>query len=276
MLHGKPGTGKTSCIKAIAALTQRHIIDISLKKIKTQKELSEIFYGGKINGVEMDMCKKLFVLEEFDFIIDRLKDRKLNFNRGDKTNLIENNYNYNTENIEKNNIGLNCQQLKNNDTDGITLDNLLELLDGVLELNCSMFAATTNYIDMIDKALIRPGRFDCCIEFDNASEDIIIQMINHFSISNIKKLKKNIKHSKSYKSSLTSEKTTSVYSSLSNYLTSIHIEEIKKYSIYNEKLVWSPAKISQICLFHINSPNYYDDVICDLKLQYESECKLLD
>ena len=33
MLYRKPGTGKTSCIKAIANLTQRHIVDISLKKI---------------------------------------------------------------------------------------------------------------------------------------------------------------------------------------------------------------------------------------------------
>jgi hypothetical protein len=47
MLYGKPGTGKTSCIKAIASLTQRHIIDVSLKKIKTQKELSEIFLWNK-------------------------------------------------------------------------------------------------------------------------------------------------------------------------------------------------------------------------------------
>lgn len=77
LLYGKPGTGKTSCIKAIADLTQRHIIDISLKKIKTQKELNEIFYGGKINGVEMELKKKLFVLEEFDCIIDKIKDRKL-------------------------------------------------------------------------------------------------------------------------------------------------------------------------------------------------------
>ena len=281
MLHGKPGTGKTSCIKAIAALTQRHIIDISLKKIKTQKELSEIFYGGKINGVEMNMCKKLFVLEEFDCIIDKLKDRKLNFDEN-KTNLIENNNNNNNnydykymENIdkfEKNTIGFNNKKLKNDDTEGITLDNLLELLDGVLELNCSMFIATTNYIDMIDSALIRPGRFDCCIEFDNANDDVIIEMINHFSISNIKKLKKNKMYSKSSKSSKSSS-TIKICSS--NHLTSTHIEEIKKYSTYNRKLVWSPAKISQICLFHIDSPNYYDDIINDLKKYYDEECKLL-
>ena len=274
MLHGKPGTGKTSCIKAMAALTQRNIVDISLKKIKTQKELSEIFYGGKINGVDMNMCKKLFVLEEFDCVIEKLKDRRFNFN-DNKTNLIDNN-DKNLENLsghEKNTIGFNNQKLKNDDAEGITLDNLLELLDGVLELNSSMFVATTNYIDMIDRALIRPGRFDCSIEFDNADPDIIIQMINHFSVSNIKKLKKNKLCSKSSKSSKSS--STSEISSSSNYLTSTHIEEINKYSTYNGKFVWSPAKISQICLFNIDSPNYYDDVVNDLKKYYDVECKIL-
>ena len=46
----------------------------------------------------------------------------------------------------------------------------------------------TNYIEQIDRALTRPGRFDCCIEFDNANDEMIIQMIKHFSKNNIKKL----------------------------------------------------------------------------------------
>jgi hypothetical protein len=62
---------------------------------------------------------------------------------------------------------------------------------------------------------------------------------------------------------------------LSNHLTSAHIEEIDKYSTCNGKLVWSPAKISQICLFHIDSPAYYDNVVDDLKKYYNDECKLL-
>lgn len=275
MLYGKPGTGKTSCIKAIASLTERHIVDVSLKKIKTQKELSEIFYGGKINGMEMDMKKKLFVLEEFDCIIDKIKDRKINKN--DNNNDI-NNYNnnediyYSTKNkLDKSSIGFNNQQLKDNDTEGINLENLLCLLDGTVELCGSMFIATTNHIELIDKALIRPGRFDCCIEFDNASENTIIEMIKHFSSKNLKKLKKlkKLKISSKIKSS------TSTSTSESNKLTSFHIHEIKKYSTYNNQYVWSPAKISQICLFYIDSPNYYNDIINELKKQYENECMLL-
>jgi len=253
MLYGKPGTGKTSCIKAIASLTQRHIIDVSLKKIKTHKELLEIFYNTKINGIDIDMKNRLYVLEEFDCIIDKLKDRKSNICEN-KTDTIDNNNNNNKN---------NNQQLKDYDTEGVNLENLLCLLDGTVELCGSMFIATTNYIDLIDKALIRPGRFDCCIEYDNANDEIIIQIINHFSKKNIKKLKNN------NKSSISSNKLHK------DKLTSAHIDEIKKYSIYDRKLVWSPAKISQICLFHIDSDTYYDDIVNDLKLQYDTECKLL-
>jgi SpoVK/Ycf46/Vps4 family AAA+-type ATPase len=305
MLYGKPGTGKTSCIKAIAALTQRHIVDVSLKKIKTQKELSEIFYGNKINGIEIDMKKRLYVLEEFDCIIERLKDRKLNKTNIDcektiMSNDIDNdliNHNHpnnhqinsnhqNHQNIQikynKNLTGINDlnQLFKEDDIGGVNLENLLCLLDGTVELCGSMFIATTNYIELIDKALIRPGRFDCCIEFDNASDEIIIQMIKHFSNKNIKKLKKKINSSKKILSTqsstqLSAQLSKKLTNKLTNKLTHTHIDEIKKYSVYNGKYIWSPAKISQICLFHIDSPNYYNDVIVDLKKQYDNECKLL-
>lgn len=39
LLYGPPGTGKTSVIKAIAEKTGRHIVNISLGKVKTNQEL---------------------------------------------------------------------------------------------------------------------------------------------------------------------------------------------------------------------------------------------
>jgi replication-associated recombination protein RarA len=49
LLYGEPGCGKTSTIKAIANHTQRHIVAVPLNKIKTGKELLNVFYNVKMN-----------------------------------------------------------------------------------------------------------------------------------------------------------------------------------------------------------------------------------
>jgi SpoVK/Ycf46/Vps4 family AAA+-type ATPase len=275
MMYGSPGTGKTSCIKAISQMTQRQIIDISLNKIKTKKELNEIFYNKKINGNEIPINKRLYVLEELDCIIHKFKDRKLNEINIESNSNLDQKTNTNT-NINRNgNLNINQltehnQQFKDNETDSISLDDLLCLLDGNIEMPGRMLIATTNYIEFIDKALIRPGRFDYCIKFNNADYEIIIQIINHFSKKNIKKLKK-----KKISSGINVKSSTSTMTMTTNKFTLEHVENIKKHLTYNDKLVWSPAKISQICLTFIDSPTYYDDVVNEIVSNYDDECKLL-
>jgi len=48
LFYGDPGCGKTSTIKAIANHTQRHIVSIPLNKIKTIKELINLFYNTRM------------------------------------------------------------------------------------------------------------------------------------------------------------------------------------------------------------------------------------
>merc|ERR1719499_847022 len=66
LLHGEPGCGKTSTIKAIANMTQRHIVSVPLKNVKTISDLYNALYGGKINKTSIPMKKRLYVLEDID------------------------------------------------------------------------------------------------------------------------------------------------------------------------------------------------------------------
>lgn len=59
---------------------------------------------------------------------------------------------------------------------------LLQLLDGINSCNKTIFLATTNYIDRLDPALIRDGRFDIKIEMKNFDYDEAVEMCNKFNV----------------------------------------------------------------------------------------------
>merc|ERR1712048_128842 len=44
LLHGPPGTGKTSLIKSIAQYTKRHIVEVPLAKVLTNQELFDSMF----------------------------------------------------------------------------------------------------------------------------------------------------------------------------------------------------------------------------------------
>lgn len=64
--------------------------------------------------------------------------------------------------------------------DKITLDALLNILDGTYEIPNRMLCITTNHLEVIDPALIRPGRVDMIIEFKRSTRAIIKQMFESF------------------------------------------------------------------------------------------------
>ena len=74
LLHGPPGTGKTSFIKALAQYTGRHIVNIPLSKIKTNADLQAIMFDQRvlIAGGEAGASSPLphnrviFILEDVD------------------------------------------------------------------------------------------------------------------------------------------------------------------------------------------------------------------
>uniref|UniRef100_A0A0B6ZKI7 Mitochondrial chaperone BCS1 n=1 Tax=Arion vulgaris TaxID=1028688 RepID=A0A0B6ZKI7_9EUPU len=62
----------------------------------------------------------------------------------------------------------------------LTLSGLLNALDGVASTEARILFMTTNYIDRLDKALIRPGRVDMKELIDYASEYQLYEMFRRF------------------------------------------------------------------------------------------------
>jgi hypothetical protein len=76
LFYGPPGCGKTSTIKAIARELDRHIINVNdIDKIKKVSDLKNIFYGDYINGRHIPTHKRLYVIDEFDKILDTISEK---------------------------------------------------------------------------------------------------------------------------------------------------------------------------------------------------------
>lgn len=66
------------------------------------------------------------------------------------------------------------------DAEGVTLSGLLNALDGAQAQTGRMVILTTNYLDKLDPALVRPGRADVVIAFELASTAQIEEMFMRF------------------------------------------------------------------------------------------------
>lgn len=158
LMHGVPGCGKTSCIKAISNLTNRHIVEVNLKKIKTCGEFEDIFHNNYLNGLYIPHKKKIIIFEDIDCMIDVIQSREKSEEKMIKKE----------------------QRKKYDSADELTLSCILNTIDGVLESHGRIIIITTNYPEKIDSALIRPGRIDLKIKFTKCTKKMICDIVNNF------------------------------------------------------------------------------------------------
>lgn len=169
LFHGAPGTGKTSTIKAIANYTKRSIVCLDPNKINTREKLFSLLSSSS-------RSQDIYVFEEIDC--------------GAWKHILAGRSVANDEHIQQDetsdiakiaSLALSAMKDKaktEEDTTNFTLklSDILEVMDGMVDMSGRMIIMTTNHPDMLDRALLRPGRIDHVIEFKNMTKDNICDL----------------------------------------------------------------------------------------------------
>ena len=151
--------------------------------------MENIFRKRIINGLEFKDEQLCFILEDCDamnncFIKSRkaIEEEKKIFETNELNQIAK-------MMTMKDNI------VKLNDDDDVNLSCFLDVIDGVIELPGVMIIMTTNHIETIDEALIRPGRIGFKREVKKLTKKVIKDMIQFkFKLSdeNIEKYTRNM------------------------------------------------------------------------------------
>lgn len=158
LFHGQVGAGKTSTIKAIANYTNRSLISINMNFVESVDDLIKLFNSPFITHNVIPLNKRIYVFEEIDCCDCFLSREEL-----DKKKKNEDTKESKTELLSEL-ISTNTRKTKEV-SHRITIGQLLEVLDGIIECEDRICVFTTNYIEKIDKALLRPGRIDLVVDF---------------------------------------------------------------------------------------------------------------
>lgn len=191
LLCGPPGGGKTSTIKCVANETQRHIINIKLSNDITKTQLENLFFNdtlqvvsnGKMESFNIPIEKRVYVFEDVDCqSSDIVMDRELRnkFGTHKTQEHIDSDKLKNEAVKTQPNKKADNPTLEYSNSDKLSLSCLLNIFDGILETPGRIIIMTSNYPDMLDKALIRPGRIDLICKFRKCDSNTIVEFIEKF------------------------------------------------------------------------------------------------
>jgi mitochondrial chaperone BCS1 len=153
LLYGPPGTGKTSLASGLAAQFGLSVYAVNVTE----------FNDRTLKTAVGDVPERSMILFED---VDCMKAGAMTTRAEDRTGLQAS-----TDKREKNDAL---------DLFGVTLSGLLNVLDGFNAPDNVLFVMTTNRIDALDKALLRPGRIDYKLFLGEAAECQKIELYRKF------------------------------------------------------------------------------------------------
>jgi chaperone BCS1 len=151
LLYGPPGTGKTSLVSALAAHFGLSIYTVNLTDF-TDRSL--------MNAVNQVPANSVLLFEDIDCM------------KGSKARAA-------AEPVVKDNGAAKTPD-RNTNQNGVTLSGLLNVLDGFYAPNNVLFVMTTNHVEALDAALLRPGRIDYKLYLGKASDRQKIELYRRF------------------------------------------------------------------------------------------------
>jgi SpoVK/Ycf46/Vps4 family AAA+-type ATPase len=193
MLYGEPGCGKTRFIKQLMNHTNRHGIDIKLSNKFSFDELKKVIHNEAITDEYIiPQEKRIIIFEDIDAMCETLKDRDLIKSETEtKTkNKKTRDKSKSEDEGDVDEIIIKSKPKFNNNN----LSYFLNIIDGLNECSGRIIVMTTNKIDYLDKAIIRPGRIDIKINFTKYQLNDVCGIINKFwgKKYNIEDLKKEV------------------------------------------------------------------------------------
>jgi mitochondrial chaperone BCS1 len=153
LFYGPPGTGKTSLVSALAANFGMPIYAISLTDFN-DKTLMKAIHDVPSNSV--------ILFEDIDCM--KTGNARIDPDEWARMHIPE---------------GLN-DKADPLDRCGVTLSGLLYVLDGFHAPENVLFVMTTNKIETLDQALLRPGRIDYRLFLGKAAEEQKIELYRRF------------------------------------------------------------------------------------------------
>jgi mitochondrial chaperone BCS1 len=153
LFHGPPGTGKTSLVSALAAHFGLSIYTINLADFTDRSLMSAV------NQVPRN---SVLLFEDVDCM--RGSQSRAAFDSAGGQ------YGSATVSAKENVSAQN----------GITLSGLLNVLDGFYAPTGVLFVMTTNHVEKLDQALLRPGRIDYKLYLGKASDHQKVELYRRF------------------------------------------------------------------------------------------------
>lgn len=176
LMYGSPGNGKSSVIRAISGMLGYEPYYIKMENIRTMNEFIELineksFCDGRSRvDFECDPRKRVLVFEDFDVGYKKITEKRENVvSKYTKIEKIDYDFDGEDDEDEKSKSGT-----------AFNLSDMLNVFDGIFTVPGMIAVFSTNDLEGIDPALLRPGRMSLTLKMDNPDQEYVEKIIRNF------------------------------------------------------------------------------------------------